>query len=150
MLQSTICPLRKAFVFVRMESTIKVVHGQENSGRLLNLSLSGRFKRKKSMNLPKPLTLLFSKNSARTNDDFYMTTQTGLFSKLFLSMLMLVVYSNSSVLTMTLLSFYGLIHGVACVPKNRMSSIKSLLRYGVNVLRRSGLKNQISDSLAKS
>ena len=133
-----------------MESTIKVVHGQENSGRLLNLSLSGKFKRKKSMNLPKPLTLLFSKNSARTNDNFYMTTQTGLFSKLFLWVLMPVVYSNSSVLTMTLLSLYGLIHGMARVPKNRMSSIKSLSRYGVNVLRRSGLKNQISDSLAKS
>jgi len=133
-----------------MESTIKVVHGQENSGRLLNLSLSGKFKRKKSMNLPKPLTLLFSKNSARTNDDFYMTTQTGCFSKLFLWALMPVVYSNSSVLTMTLLSLYGLIHGMARVPKNRMSSIKSLSRYGVNVLRRSGLKNQISDSLAKN
>jgi recombinational DNA repair protein (RecF pathway) len=56
------------------------------------------------------------------------------FSKLFLFILRLVVYSKSSLLTMTFLSLYGLIHGVARVPRKRASAVKSLLRYGVNVI----------------
>ena len=55
-------------------------------------------------------------------------------SKLSLFVLTLVVYSKSSFLTMTFLSLYGLIHGVACVPRNRVSAVKSLLHYGVDVL----------------
>ncbi len=55
-------------------------------------------------------------------------------SKLSLFVLMLVVYSKSRFLTMTFLSLYGLIHGVACVPGSRVSAVKSLLRYGVEVL----------------
>ncbi|MGA3291021.1 MAG: hypothetical protein ABSD42_12375 [Candidatus Bathyarchaeia archaeon] len=35
---------------------------------------------------------------------------------------------------MTFLSLYGLIHGVACVPGSRVSAVKSLLHYGVEVL----------------
>ena len=58
----------------------------------------------------------------------------GVFSKLFLFVLRFAVYSKSSVLTMTTLSLYGLIRGVACVPRKRVSSVKSLLRYGVDVL----------------
>ena len=54
-------------------------------------------------------------------------------AKVFLFVLMLAVYSNSLFLTMTLLSLYGLIHGVACVPGSRVSAVKSLLRYGVDV-----------------
>ena len=54
-------------------------------------------------------------------------------SKLSLFMLRLVVYSKSRFLIMTFLSLYGLIHGVACVPKNRLSAVKSLLRYGADV-----------------
>jgi len=56
-------------------------------------------------------------------------------SKLPLFVLMLVVYSRSSVLTMTFLCVYGLIHGIARVPKNRVSALKSLLNYGVEVLK---------------
>ena len=55
-------------------------------------------------------------------------------SRLSLFVLMLVVYSKSRFLTMTFLSLYGLIHGVACVPGSRVSAVKSLLRYGVDVL----------------
>ena len=46
---------------------------------------------------------------------------------------MLVVHSKSRFLTMTFLSVYGLVHGVACVPGSRISAVKSLLRYGVDV-----------------
>jgi hypothetical protein len=56
------------------------------------------------------------------------------FSKLFLFFLRLAVYSKSSFLTMTALSLYGLIQGVACVPRKRASALKSLLRYGVSVI----------------
>jgi len=56
------------------------------------------------------------------------------FSKLFLFALMLAVYSKSSFLTMTLLSLYGLVHGVASVPKKRTSAIKSLIRYGARII----------------
>jgi len=55
-------------------------------------------------------------------------------SKLALFVLMLVVYSKSRFLAMTFLSLYGLIHGAACVPRNRVSAVKSLLHYGVDVL----------------
>jgi len=58
----------------------------------------------------------------------------GAFSKLFLLVLRLAVYSKSSFLTMSALSMYGLIRGVACVPRKRASSVKSLLLYGVRVL----------------
>jgi recombinational DNA repair protein (RecF pathway) len=57
----------------------------------------------------------------------------SLISKLPLFVLKLAVYSKSSVLTMMLLSLFGLIHGVARVPKNRASAVKSLLKYGVEV-----------------
>ena len=50
-----------------------------------------------------------------------------------LFVLKLSVYSKSSFLTMTFLSLYGLIHGVACVPINRVNAVKSLLHYGVEV-----------------
>jgi hypothetical protein len=56
------------------------------------------------------------------------------FSKLFLFILRLVVYSKSSLLTMIFLSLYGLIHGVTCVPRKRASAVKSLLRYGIEVV----------------
>ncbi len=55
------------------------------------------------------------------------------FSKLFLLILRLTVYSKSTFLTMTALSLYGLIGGVACVPRKRLSAVKSLLLYGVAV-----------------
>jgi hypothetical protein len=58
----------------------------------------------------------------------------GAFSKLFLFILRLTVYSKSSFLTMTTLSLYGLIRGVACVPRKRASAVKSLMYYGVKVL----------------
>jgi hypothetical protein len=51
-----------------------------------------------------------------------------------LFVLMIVVYSKSSFLTMTFLSLYGSVYGIARVPGNRLSGMKSLLRYGVNVL----------------
>jgi len=54
-------------------------------------------------------------------------------SRLFLFILRLTVYSNSSFLTMSLLSLYGLIHGGACVPRKRASAVRSLMRYGVSV-----------------
>ena len=56
------------------------------------------------------------------------------FSKLFLFALMLAVYSKSSLLTMALLSLYGLVHGVASVPEKRASAMKSLIRYGAKIL----------------
>ena len=57
----------------------------------------------------------------------------GAFSKVPLFILRLVVYSNSSLLAMTFLSLYGLIHGVARVPKKRVSGMKSLIHYGAEV-----------------
>ena len=57
-------------------------------------------------------------------------------SKMFLFILRPAVYTDSAFLTMTLLSVYGLIHGVACVPKKRVSALRSLLRYGAVVLQR--------------
>ena len=57
----------------------------------------------------------------------------NLASKLPLFVLKLSIYSKSSFLTMSFLSLYGLIHGVACVPMNRVNAVKSLLRYGVEV-----------------
>jgi hypothetical protein len=60
----------------------------------------------------------------------------SLFSKLSLFVLKLAVYSNSSVLTITFLSLYGLVQGVARVPINRLSAVKSLLHYGVEVLQK--------------
>jgi len=65
-----------------------------------------------------------------------------IFSKLFLFALRLAVYSKSSFLTMTLLSLYGLIHGVASVPRKRASAVKSLLRYGVKIVQK-GLSQSI-------
>ena len=56
------------------------------------------------------------------------------FRKVPLFILRLVVYSNSSLLAMTFLSLYGLIHGVARVPKKRVSGMKSLIHYGAEVL----------------
>ena len=64
---------------------------------------------------------------------FLMKVSNGV-SKLALFVLMLAVYSKSRFLTMTFLSLYGLIHGVACVPGSRVSAVKSLLHYGVDVL----------------
>ena len=55
-------------------------------------------------------------------------------SKIFLFFLRFAVYSDSSFLIMTLLSLYGFIRGVACVPRKRLSAARSLLRYGVNVV----------------
>ena len=40
---------------------------------------------------------------------------------------------------MTFLSIYGLIHGVAQVPINRLNAVKSLLHYGVEVFQQMGL-----------
>lgn len=56
-----------------------------------------------------------------------------LVSKLPLFVLKISVYSKSSFLTMSFLSLYGLIHGVACVPTNRINAVKSLLHYGAEV-----------------
>lgn len=58
----------------------------------------------------------------------------NVFSKVFLVVLRLAVYSNSSFLPMVLLSLYGLVNGIAYVPRKRVSAVKSLLHYGVNVL----------------
>jgi len=64
----------------------------------------------------------------------FLWTSSSWVSRLSLFVLMLVVYSKSRFLIMTFLSLYGLIHGVACVPGSRVSAVKSLLRYGVDVL----------------
>ena len=56
------------------------------------------------------------------------------FLDLFLFVLRLAVYSKSSFLAKVLLSLCGLIHSVAVVPRNRLSGVKSLLRYGVEVV----------------
>jgi len=63
-------------------------------------------------------------------------TSYGLGLKFPLFVLKLAVYSKSSVLTMTFLSLYGLIHGIAHVPINRLVAVKSLLQYGVEVLQK--------------
>jgi hypothetical protein len=65
-------------------------------------------------------------------------------SRLPLFVLKLSVYSKSSFLTMTFLSLYGLIHGVACVPINRVNAVKSLLHYGVRVFQ-NGLGTPITN-----
>jgi hypothetical protein len=57
-------------------------------------------------------------------------------TRFFLSILRLAVFTDSSFLVMTLLSLYGLIRGIVRVPRKRVSAIKSLLRYGVNVIQR--------------
>jgi hypothetical protein len=57
-----------------------------------------------------------------------------LFLGLFLFVLRLVVYSNSAFLAKVLLSLYGLIHSLAIVPRNRVNAIKSLFRYGLEVI----------------
>lgn len=67
--------------------------------------------------------------------NLYMRSN-DLVSKLPLFVLKLTIYSKSSVLTMTFLSLYGLIHGIARVPINRLSAVKSLLNYGVEVFQK--------------
>ena len=57
-----------------------------------------------------------------------------LFLGLFLFVLRLVVYSKSAFLAKAVLSSYGLIHSLALVPKNRVNALKSLFRYGVEVI----------------
>jgi hypothetical protein len=69
------------------------------------------------------------------------------FSNLFLLILRLIVYSNSSFLAMTALSLYGLIRGVTCVPRKRASAVKSLMRYGVRVLQ-NGLGSTVNGSVS--
>lgn len=72
---------------------------------------------------------------------FSKTSSDGV-SKLTIFALMIVVHSNSRFLIMTFLSIYGLIHGVASVPASKGSAVKSLLRYGVVVL-----KNGVGSSI---
>jgi hypothetical protein len=67
-------------------------------------------------------------NFKKTSQDWFL--------KLFLVVLRLVVYSKSSFLAKVLLSLYGFIHSVALVPRKRMSAVKSLLRYGVDVIQK--------------
>jgi hypothetical protein len=55
-------------------------------------------------------------------------------SKLFLFFLMLVVYSESKVLTMIFLSLWGSILGVTRVSGTRMGAVTSLIHYGAEVL----------------
>jgi hypothetical protein len=62
-----------------------------------------------------------------------------------LFVLKILVYSKSSLITMIFLSLYGLTHGVARVPRNRLSAVKSLLHYGVDVLQR-GLGTSIQSA----
>ncbi len=56
------------------------------------------------------------------------------FLEFFLLVLRPVVYSKSSFLAKVVLSLYGLIHSVAVVPRKRVSAVKSLVRYGVEVV----------------
>jgi hypothetical protein len=56
------------------------------------------------------------------------------FLDLVLFILRIVVYSRSALLAKVFLSLYGLIHSVALVPRKRVSAVKSLLRYGVDVI----------------
>ena len=67
-------------------------------------------------------------NFKKTSQDWFL--------KLFLVVLRLVVYSKSSFLAKVLLSLYGFIHSVALVPRKRMSAVKSLLRYWVDVIQK--------------
>jgi hypothetical protein len=53
-----------------------------------------------------------------------------------LFVLRILVYSKSSLITMLFLSLYGLVEGIARVPKNRIGAVKTLLNYGVDVLQR--------------
>ncbi len=77
---------------------------------------------------------------------FPQTSKTGV-SKLPLFVLMLAVYSESSVLPMIFLSVYGLIHGVAHVPRNRIRAVKSLLDYSVKVVQHGlGTSIQVTNS----
>lgn len=64
-----------------------------------------------------------------------------------LFVLRVLVYSKSSLITMIFLSLFGLIQGVARVPRNRMSAVKSLLSYGVDVFQR-GLGTSIQATKA--
>jgi len=57
-------------------------------------------------------------------------------TRLFLLVLRLVVYSGSGFLAKVLLSIYGLTRGVVIIPRKRMGAVKSLLRYGVDVLQK--------------
>ncbi|MCW4011140.1 MAG: hypothetical protein NWF05_11065 [Candidatus Bathyarchaeota archaeon] len=52
---------------------------------------------------------------------------------MFFFVLMLVVYSNSKFLTMTFLSLYGAVYGMARA-SNRINAMTSLLHYGSEVL----------------
>jgi hypothetical protein len=54
---------------------------------------------------------------------------------LLLFILKLAIYSKSSVLPMIVLSLFGLVHGVANVPKNRINAVKTLLHYGIKVFK---------------
>jgi hypothetical protein len=67
--------------------------------------------------------------------------------ELLLFVLRILVYSKSSLITMVFLSMYGLIHGVARVPRNRISAVKSLIHYGADVLQR-GLGTSIQTAKA--
>lgn len=64
-----------------------------------------------------------------------------------LFVLRILVYSKSSLITMIFLSLYGLTQGVARVPRNRISAVKSLLHYSVDVLQR-GLGTSIQTANA--
>lgn len=61
--------------------------------------------------------------------------------------LKILVYSKSPLMTMIFLSLYGLTHGIARVPRNRISAVKSLLHYSVDVLQR-GLGTPIQTASA--
>ncbi len=60
----------------------------------------------------------------------------SVFTTFFLFVLCPVVYSRSSFLAKTVLSLYGLIHGVTIVRKKRLSAVKSLINYGVTVIQK--------------
>jgi hypothetical protein len=55
---------------------------------------------------------------------------------LFLFVLRPIVYSGSSFLAKVALSLYGFVESVAIVPRKRLSSVKSLLNYGVTVIQK--------------
>jgi hypothetical protein len=57
------------------------------------------------------------------------------FSKLFLFVLRLAVYPKSSFLCMVLVSLYGLTFSIG-FPARRMNAMKSLVRYGVEVVQK--------------
>ncbi len=56
--------------------------------------------------------------------------------ELFLFFLRPVVYSGSSFLAKVALSLYGFIHSIGVVPRKRLGAVKSLLRYGVSIIRK--------------